>query len=81
MVKRVVHYIFAYLQNLNKVYNAGIQRYGRFRNGLTRWANNMADKKKKPASTPKAKRRKRVTFYIRQKGSKRRKKVTFLVSP
>ena len=36
-------------------------------------------KKRKPA--PKPTRRKRVTFYVRPKGSKRRKKVTFLASP
>jgi hypothetical protein len=60
----IIHYLHCFI----KVYNA----FREWCNQL--WGDYMAKKTKKTQKTP---RMRRVTFYIRPKGSKRRKKVSF----
>jgi hypothetical protein len=67
--------IIRYLHHFGKVYNVPRQWYAWLRKYLAQWCGDMA-KAKKVSKLP---RRKRVTFYIRPKGSKRRKKVSFLI--
>ena len=75
MINRIAHLcIIGYLHHLGKVYNTPIQWYKRLKKYLVQWSGDMAKKVRK---TP-APKRKRVTFYIRPKGSKRRKKISFL---
>jgi len=75
MCRRLVRSIFSPILHLiGKVYNATGKWVGQLRKRLSKWGGTMAKKARK-APAP---RRKRVTFYIRPKGSKRRKKISFL---